>query len=218
MKVKATLFPLTVGLGFALASANTLAQQSTKPWYGGVSIGQSTVKIDDDALRIVGATATSLSKNETDTGYKAYVGYRLHQNFAVEGGYTDFGKISATRTMTAPAVGTFHADSKASGWHVDAVGIWPMQNNFSLFGKLGLIFNEVKTSLGTTGAVALPAGTNTSPKHSGSNLKLGIGAGYDFTPTVGARVEWERASKLGDDSTGGKSDVDLLSVGVVFRF
>jgi OmpA-OmpF porin, OOP family len=218
MKLKVALLPLTIGLGFALASANTLAQQSAKPWYGGLSIGQSTVKIDDNALPIVGATATSLSKNETDTGFKAYVGYRLHQNFAVEGGYTDFGKTSATRTMTAPAVGTSHAEIKASGWNADAVGIWPIQNNFSLFGKLGVIFNEVKTTLGTSGAVAFAPGTNTSPKHSGSNWKLGIGAGYDFTPTVGARVEWERANKLGGDSTGGKSDFDLLSVGVVFRF
>jgi OOP family OmpA-OmpF porin len=217
MKLEATLLPLTIGLGFALASANTLAQQSTKPWYGGLSIGQSRVQFDDNILPIGGATATSLSKNETDTGFKAYVGYRLHQNFAVEGGYTDFGKFSVTRTMTAPAAGTVHADVKASGWHVDAVGIWPLQNNFSLFGKLGVIVNEVKTSAGTTGAVAFAPGTNTSPKHSGSNLKLGIGAGYDFTPTVGARVEWERASKLGDDNTG-KGDVDLLSVGVVFRF
>jgi OOP family OmpA-OmpF porin len=118
--------------------------------------------------------------------------------------------------MTAPAAGTVHADVKASGWHVDAVGIWPIQNNFSLFAKLGVIFNEVKTSLGTTGAVVFEPGTNTSP-HSGSNAKLGIGAGYDFSPTVGARVEWERASKLGDDNTG-KGDVDLLSAGVVFRF
>jgi len=217
MKLKPAFLPLVVGLGFALASANTLAQQSTKPWYGGLSIGQSKVKFDDNVLPIAGATATSLSKNDTDTGFKAYVGYRLHQNFAVEGGYTDFGKVSVTRTMTAPAAGTVHADVKASGWHVDAVGIWPLQNNFSLFAKLGVIFNEVKTSAGTTGAVAFAPGTNTSPKHSGSNGKLGIGAGYDFTPTVGARVEWERASKLGDDNTG-KGDVDLLSVGVVFRF
>jgi OmpA-OmpF porin, OOP family len=217
MKLKPAFFPLVVGLGFGLASANTLAQQSTKPWYGGLSIGQSKVKFDDNVLPIAGAAATSLSKNDTDTGFKAYVGYRLHQNFAVEGGYTDFGKVSVTRTMTAPAAGTVHADVKASGWHVDAVGIWPIQNNFSLFAKLGVIFNEVKTSAGTTGAVVFAPGTNTSPKHSGSNLKLGIGAGYDFTQTVGARIEWERASKLGDDSTG-KGDVDLLSVGVVYRF
>jgi len=168
MKMKAALLPLTIGLGFALASANSFAQQS-KPWYGGLSIGQSQVKFDDNVLPIAGATATSLSKNETDTGFKAYVGYRLHQNFALEGGYTDFGKFSATRTMTAPGSGTVHADLKASGWHVDAVGIWPIQNNFSLFAKLGVIFNEVKTSLGTTGAVAFVPGTNTSPKHSGSN-------------------------------------------------
>ncbi len=218
MELKAALFSFTIGLGFALASANTLAQQSTKPWYGGVSIGQSTVKIKDDVLPIIGATATSLSKNETDTGFKAYIGYRFNQNFALEGGWTDFGKFSATRTMTAPGFGTVQANVKASGAHLDALGIWPLQNNLTLFGKLGALYDTVETNASTTGAVVFPAGTNTNPKHSGLNWKFGLGAGYDFTPTVGARVEWERAKNLGDSSTGGKADVDLLSVGVVFRF
>ena len=92
--------------------------------------------------------------------------------------------------MTAPAAGTVHAGIKASGWHVDAVGICPIQNNFSLFARLGALFNAVKTSVSSTGAVVFAPGTNTSPKHSGSDWKLGIGAGHDFTPTVGARVEW----------------------------
>ena len=98
---------------------------------------------------------------------------------------------------------SMHADVKASGWHVDAaVGIWPVQNNFSLFAKPGALFSEVKTSASATGAAVFAPGANTTPKHSESNWRLGIGAGYDFTPTIGARVEWERANKLGDDNTG----------------
>ena len=85
-----------------------------------------------------------------------------------------------------------------------------------LFAKLGALFDEVRISASATGAVVFAPGANTNPKHSGSNWKLGIGAGYDFTPTVGARVAWERASKLGDDNTG-KGDVNL-SVGVIYRF
>jgi len=64
--------------------------------------------------------------------------------------------------MTAPAAGTVHAGIKASGWHVDAVGICPIQNNFSLFARLGALFNAVKTSVSATGAVVFAPGTNTN--------------------------------------------------------
>jgi OOP family OmpA-OmpF porin len=213
-----TLVAFIAGFALASGSAAALAQQAQKGWYAGGSIGQSRAEIEDGALPITNATATSLSKKETDTGYKLYLGYRINRNFAVEGGWTDFGKINATRTVTAPAVGTSGAETKASGWHIDGLGILPFQNNFSLFAKIGVIYNEVKTSRSVSGAVGFAPGTDRNPKHTGLNAKFGVGAGYDFSPAIGARVEWERANQLGDNSVGGKSDVDLLSVGLVARF
>lgn len=210
---------LSVALAAALVAGSTaaLAQQASKPWYGGVSIGQSKVKMDDNTIGTpAGFTSSGLSKNETDTGYKIFAGYRFNQNFAVEGGWTDFGKFSVSRSFSAPA-GSVSASIKASGVHVDAVGIWPLQNNFSLFGKVGGIYTETKTSLATSGGVAFVAGTNTNPKKSELNLKYGLGAQYDFTQSIGVRAEWERARKVGDSSTG-EADIDLLSIGLVYRF
>jgi OmpA-OmpF porin, OOP family len=211
---------LSIAVAAALVAGSTaaLAQQTNKPWYGGVSIGQSKVKIEDNAFGTpAGFTTAGTSKDETDTGYKIFVGYRFNQNFAVEGGWTDFGKFNVSQRFTVPAGSSVNASFKASGVHVDAVGIWPLQNNFSLFGKVGGIYTEMKTSLSTSGGIAFVPGVNTSPKKSELNLKLGLGAQYDINQSIGVRAEWERASKVGDSSTG-EADIDLLSVGLVYRF
>lgn len=101
---------------FALASTAAFAQQADqRGLYAGVSVGQSKVKFEEDFPGVVGATASSVSKDETDTAYKLYVGYRLHRNFAVEGGWTDLGEWTATRNVTAPAVGSLRASMEVSG-------------------------------------------------------------------------------------------------------
>jgi hypothetical protein len=46
---------------------------------------------------------------------------------------------------------------------------------------------------------------------------FGFGATYQINKQWGVRAEWERFNNLGDSDTG-ESDVDLLSVGAVFRF
>jgi len=202
----------------ATLAGQALAQQAG-PWYGGLSAGTSSASIDSGALPIAGAPATSLSKDDSDTGFKIYGGYRFNRHFALEAGYTDLGTFGATRTVLASPGGTLRAETKVSGVHFDAVGILPLAERFSLFGKVGGYYNEVKTTLSTTGGVSLLPGVAASRSHSDVNLKYGIGAGFDFTERFGLRAEWERHSDLGDTSTTGtQGDVDLVSVGVVFRF
>ena len=43
-----------------------------------------------------------------------------------------------------------------------------------------------------------------------TELTYGIGAQYDVTPKIGARVQWQRYDT--------DQEIDLLSVGVVVRF
>ena len=49
------------------------------------------------------------------------------------------------------------------------------------------------------------------------NIKA-LGLKYDFTKNVGARMEWQRYSNIGNDSTTGQGDVNLYSIGIVFKF
>lgn len=204
-------------LALVLASTNALAQDDPRGFYIGLSIGQSKVSIDDsDVPTVVGATATSVSKDETDSGFKLYGGYRFTRNFALEGGWADLGRFRATRNVTAPAIGSFTAETEASGPFIDAVGIIPLQQ-FALFGKLGAMYATTETTFSTTGAVLLLPGVPRSSDDSELEFKFGLGASYSFTRNFAIRAEYERFFEVGTSDTG-EGDIDLISIGIVFRF
>jgi opacity protein-like surface antigen len=46
---------------------------------------------------------------------------------------------------------------------------------------------------------------------------VGLGAQYNLSKSVGLRAEWERYFEVGDNTTG-EMDIDLISVGVVYKF
>jgi OOP family OmpA-OmpF porin len=208
-----TFFRASLMAALALAASGAWAQSGVEGWYGGFSFGQSKIKIDDSTVVVAGATASSVSKDETDTGFKLYAGRRFNPNFALEGGYTDFGKFSATRTVTAPSAGSFGVSIKSSGFHVDAVGILPI-NRFDLFAKAGVIYTTTKADFSSSGAVSAP-GNNKKSEFDG---KYGFGASYRLSQALALRAEWERALKVGDPDKTGEGDIDLLSVGLNWRF
>lgn len=195
--------------------AVSIAHAQSTPWYGGISAGQSKIKIDDSSAAVTGATASTLSKDENDTGLKLFGGYRFNRNFALEGGYVDFGKFSATRNVTAPVVGSAKADIKSSGLYIDAVGILPLANDkLDLFGKVGAIYTTTKSSFSATGPITAAG----NEKKNEGDWKYGLGAEWHFTPALGLRGEWERALKVGDPNKTGEGDIDLVSVGLTWRF
>ncbi len=204
-------------LSAAGAMAGLLAMPAAAQWYVGGAIGVTKAKIDDGVLPITGSTASSLSKDDSASVYALAVGYGFTRNWALEGGYASNGTLSARRTSTGGGVGTFGAQSKGNAWYAAGIGKLPLQNQFYLFGKLGLAATTTKTTLDTTGAVALPAGTSSSRKRSESNLLWGLGAGYDFNRSLGLRLDYTQIQNVGDTSTG-EGDVHTATVGVNYRF
>lgn len=214
---KTVIATLLAGLGFV--ASNAMAADASG-WYAGASLGSATTSIDSTNI-VTGATAFSFSKDESDTGYKLFGGYRLNQNFAVEGGYTNFGKFKATENVTAPAVGSVTGNIKADGWQLGLVGFLPVAKDFSLIGKIGTIYSTTSTDMSTSGAVVLSAGSLASRKHSEWNWTYGLGLQYELSKAVAVRAEWERYDKLGNTGayTGtGESDVNLYSVGLSYKF
>jgi opacity protein-like surface antigen len=127
-------------------------------------------------------------------------------NFGVEGTYFDLGK--ATAAGTDPFLGDFTGEFKAKGFAVYGVAAAPI-DNWVLFGKLGLASTEVEVS--ATSSV-FGAGSDSETK---ANVAWGLGGGYNFTKNLGARLEWERFRGEFEDE---KTDIDLISVGVQYRF
>jgi OmpA-OmpF porin, OOP family len=115
-----------------------------------------------------------------DTGFKIFGGYQFHRNVAAELGYGLLFDKDRVEVTSIEAV---------------AVGMFPVTNNISLLGKLGFAMLEAEG----------PGGSEDE-----TELTWAIGAQWDFTKNLGARLLWQRYEA--DDK------LDFLSVGVVWRF
>lgn len=206
----------TLGLVACTAVTSQVAVAADTGGYIGANIGQSRAQIDDARitaqLLAAGMTTTSMVDNRRDTGYKLFAGYKFNKNFALEAGYFDLGRFGFT-SNTLP-LGTLTGNIKIRGVNVDAVGILPMTEKFSVLGRLGLNYAQARDSFANTGAVAVP--TNPNPSKKQTNYKLGLGVQYDFTEALGMRAEVERYRI--NDAVGNKGGIDLYSLGLVYRF
>jgi OOP family OmpA-OmpF porin len=205
-------------VGFAVLSSPFALAEDTKDsnWYGGINIGQSRAKIDDARIishfSDISLTTTSITDDSKGNAYKLFGGYQLNKTFALEAGYFSLGEFGYTAT-TSP-VGTRTATIKLQGFNFDLVGLMPLSEKFSAFGRLGLNYAQAKDTFTSTGAV--PAATNASPSKSEANYKLGVGLQYDFNKSLGMRAEAERYRI--NDAIGNSGDINMFSLGLVYRF
>jgi OOP family OmpA-OmpF porin len=192
MKIRKVL----VVSGLALSGLLPATQASAQAFVGG-SIGQSDIDSD-----ITQGLITSGSVDGKDTAFKVFGGYMFNRHFGIEGAYVDLGEVSYSGDFFgSPVTG---GKVEVSGFNVAALGSYPITEQFSVFGKIGLFIWEAEAS-DTTGGVPFSA------KEDGTDISFGVGVGYNFTRNLGVRLEWERF-KLDE------ADADLISVGVAWRF
>ena len=180
------------------------------------SIGQSKYQKYNSgdlaaAMVDLGATGVTASTDDSDTGYKLQLGYRFNEYFAVEGGYVSLGKATGQSRFTQ---GSYNESFKADGINVDAVGSFPLGAGFAIFGKLGAAYTTLKADGSAIGAGV--AGS-ASLKESKVNATFGAGLNYDITDAIAVRAEYERF-KVGDSGDTGDGNIDLMSLGVAFKF
>ncbi|WP_114969579.1 outer membrane beta-barrel protein [Rhodoferax ferrireducens] len=206
----------TLGLlALAVIASPFAVAQDDSGWYGGANIGQSRATIDDaritSGLLGGGFSTSSIIDEDRDRGYKIFGGYQFNKNFALEGGYFDLGKFGFTAT-TVPA-GSLSGNIRLRGLNLDVVGTLPVNERFSVFGRIGANHAEARDTFAGIGAVSV---LNPNPSKRDTNLKLGLGLQYAFTPSLAMRAEVERYRI--NDAVGNKGDIDLVSVGLVYRF
>jgi OOP family OmpA-OmpF porin len=196
-----------------MAAPFAMAQDSG--WYAGANVGQSLATIDNDRVRSgllgSGLTTSSITEDDRDRGYKLFGGYQLNRYFAVEAGYFDLGQFGFLAN-TVP-IGSLSGNIQVRGVNLDAVGTLPITDKFSAFARLGVTHAHTKGSFAGTGAVNV---LDPSPRASDNNLKVGLGMQYAFTDALSLRAEIERYRV--NDAVGNKGDVDLASIGLVYRF
>lgn len=173
----------------------------------------------DATIVNAGVTTFTSSADEKDRGYKAQLGYRFNRYFAVEGGYMDLGRYTYHAVATVP-VATRDGKGPMDGWNLLAVGSLPLNDQFSLIGKLGVAAQRMKFHCEGTGIAC----TNPERSANGTSLQYGAGVEWAFTPNWFVRGEYEVVQKIGEsfnaNGTTGTSRADLKmgSVGVGYKF
>jgi OOP family OmpA-OmpF porin len=208
---------LTMALLAVCASSGVQAQTTfnNTGMYVGISAGESKSKFDNatTAQSLVGSgvTAGALTEDTRGNAYKAFIGVPLSPNWAVEAGYFDLGRfgLDAATTPTGTVTGT----TRIQGLNFDLVGTLPITERWSLLGRVGAAYAETKSSFSGTGAsgvTALPSSKRDT------HYKYGFGTEYAFTPALTMRLEGERYQV--NNAIGQRANVDLISVGLVYRF
>lgn len=203
-------------LTFALAmSLPSMAQKLEPGWYGGLGVGPSRSSIDDkrlsSSLLSSGLTATSIDEKNNDTGYKLYGGYQFGPHFSVEGGYFDLGRFGFS-ARTSPA-GTLDGEIRLKGVNLDLVARLPFTEKFSAIGRAGLTYVDTADKFSSTGAVTV---ADPSPGKRDGGYKFGVGLQYEVSQALALRLEAERYNI--NDAVGNRGDIDMLTVGLLFRF
>ena len=208
---------LSAGANASAADSETFINPdwANTAWYAGASLGQARATIDrqriGQSLTANGATLTSMTTDERALGYSLFLGKQLNRNFAIEAGYFDLGKFSVDATTSGN--GTFRGEAGFKGGNVDLVGQYPLTERFSLLGRVGMQYARTTTHF--TGN-RLAAVTNPNPTESKLNAKFGVGLEYKFSEALAMRGEVQRFRM--NDAVGNRGDVDLLSVGLVYKF
>jgi len=207
--------PKTLALVMITLMSCPIVQAADDGWYAGASVGQSREHVDFgkvfDATLPPTLARTSYDDGENDVGYKFFGGYQLNRNFALEAGYFDLGDFHY-QASTIPAGNAF-GKYEADGWNIDAVGIMPLSPRLDLLGRLGVNYGRTVSILKGSGAV--PA-TSPTLNDRATNYKYGFGLQYAMSEQLGLRVEAERFRL--DDTIQSKGNVDMFSLGLVYRF
>jgi OOP family OmpA-OmpF porin len=191
---KTTITALMAVAGLAASQATFAQAAQDRGWYAGGSLGQSTADCD----------VSPFSCDDKDTSWKIFGGYQINRNFAVELGYANLGELT---------ISGFGANitAESTAWDLVGVGIFPINNQFSVYGKLGFYRGTVDVSSNVGG----------SGDDSTNGVTFGAGARYNFSPKVGLQAEWQRYGKLeapSGSALSGDSDIDVLSIGIVWKF
>jgi len=142
----------------------------------------------------IGANVGSAKKavpnaSETNTAFGLFGGYSFNQYIAAEVGYVDLGKAASDQI-------------KFNAFYVTAVGSYPFNQQFSLFGKLGMASTK-EEGLGLS--------------ETRSALTYGLGGQFNLNQSVGFRLGYDRYS-FGNDTIFAKGDADLYSASALFKF
>jgi OOP family OmpA-OmpF porin len=136
------------------------------------------------------------------------IGYQFDQNWAAEIGYDWMAskKFNAT-------------DDKSGNWvklnqsviDIAGKGIYPLGNNFNVYGKLGVAYLTTRVKAQNW----LPIGSTVNVKEHVFAPEAAVGVSYDITQNVSVDTSFNHIQTIGKNRPG---NIDFMTVGVGYNF
>jgi OmpA-OmpF porin, OOP family len=225
------------------AGASAFAQASQSPFYVGGSLGASMIdgnyagQVQAAGSPLPGYTFHSAKRNgDNEFAGRIYGGYRLHPNVAVELGYSNFGSQDVTyrlnkSTELVPANSPYisHGRNKLDGFTLDVVGTLPVNSQFSINGRAGLMASTLRYSetianpVVVGGVYGVETVNYSAPREHQTRFHWGAGGSYQLNPKLALTLDYQRVQGVGNTfswtgSGNGKLNYSLLSAGARFSF
>jgi len=182
----------------ALAFIAAQASAAEKTWYVGGDISSTQFKADGD--------------KERKTGFGATLGYSLSENFAIELQARRLGSASFSETIDSV---TYSTKVRANSLSASVLGIVPVNNEFSLFGRLGYSRNSLDFSV-------KPSNASVTINADGHKNKVlyGFGGNYQFDKNLGLRLEYVNLGKNKINVAGAEAEAKIqqFNLGLNYSF
>jgi len=195
-------------------------------WYAGVGLGYGKVDFypaDFSSANTpppIGPAAESI--RNADLGFTGALGVQLNRNWALEVNFIQLGKFSYKYMYPE---GTQEDIYSVSGWGTSLLPTVPVTRNFSLFGRLGILFSQTRLTIRNPvrdgGGIRVFDGTVLDQQTNQTSFLSGLGAQYFVNRDFGIRIEYQNLGKVGTSSCGdctGRANAQFLSASAILTF
>ena len=163
--------------------------------------------------------------DDTDTAYSVGIGYGFNDYVAIEAGWLDIGKASASTSASGSGTlygkpfsytGNLSTEYEADGFYIDAIVSPIVVEKFKAYAKVGVYFWDMDAEASASASLTYDgttyaANAKADASQSGEDLFFGFGLSYDITENLTVRTDWTRYD-VSD------ADIDVFAVGIVFKF
>jgi opacity protein-like surface antigen len=204
MKTKIALIAAMALVAGSAVAADSGFYAGAGVGYGKINVNEDKIdRILDDALFGSGYEVTKSKVGQGATPYSLTVGYKWMPYFATELSYIDLGNADYSGTVSDgfDTAGKVKGQWDAKGWPVSVLGIWPIDDSWEVFGRVGVFIGDVKLSAKVVDGdgVTLVKGHESQ---SSTEFIGGVGTNFNFMDTWTARLEWQALPSLGNDKVG----------------
>lgn len=164
----------------------------------------------DNGMYVVGSLGmtSNVSNVDTSMSFGGLLGYQIDRNFGVEGGYVSLLSKAAIKGLPTGVTG----DVSSSGIAVAGTYTFPINNDFSVLGRLG--FSSVSTTANASGKVgATPVSVSTSESSSG--VLYGVAGQYNINQALALRAGLDFYNLTSNGSSGTAQN---LNAAIVYKF